>query len=93
MNRLQGWTDTTVRHFRDLGVFGEQILLSVRYADWSNVNNESDARLWAEYWRQEIQGYIHAYRAVTGVDLTAEPVDSTMPSVHLKRRLTAVASK
>ena len=27
MKKLQGWTDTSVLHFRDLGVFGEQILL------------------------------------------------------------------
>ena len=34
MKTLQGWTDVTVTHFRDLGVFGEQILLSIRYGDW-----------------------------------------------------------
>ena len=27
MKSLQGWTDVTVTHFRDLGVYGEQILL------------------------------------------------------------------
>ena len=31
MKKLQGWTDTSVLHFRNLGVFGEQILLSIRY--------------------------------------------------------------
>ena len=34
MKKLQGWSDVTVTHFRDLGVFGEQLLLSVRYGDW-----------------------------------------------------------
>jgi hypothetical protein len=33
MKRLQGWSDVTVTHFRELGVHGEQILLSIRYAD------------------------------------------------------------
>ena len=31
MKKLQGWTDTSVLHFRNLGVFGEQLLLSIRY--------------------------------------------------------------
>ena len=88
MKTLQGWTDVTVTHFRDLGVFGEQILLSIRYGDWSDVNDENAAKNWARYWRPEIQGYIHAYRAVTGVDLTnPDTVDATMPAVHLQKRL------
>ena len=70
MKTLQGWSDVTVTHFRDLGVYGEQILLSIRYGDWIDVNDENQAKNWARYWRPEIQGYIHAYRAVTGVDLT-----------------------
>lgn len=85
MKKLQGWTDVSIMHFHDLAVFGEQILLSVRYGDWSNVVDHEQAKNWARYWKPEIQGYIHAYRAVTGVDLTSEPVDSTPPSVHLKR--------
>lgn len=85
MKKLQGWTDVGIMHFHDLAVFGEQILLSVRYGDWGNVVDQEQAKNWARYWKPEIQGYIHAYRAVTGVDLTSEPVDSTPPSVHLKR--------
>jgi hypothetical protein len=73
MKRLQGWGPTTVTHFRDLGVFGEQVLLSVRYGDWVDVNDEAQAKNWARYWKPEIQGYIHAYRAATGVDLASLP--------------------
>jgi hypothetical protein len=73
---LQGWSDVSITHFRDMAVFGEQILLSIRWGDWSNVNNPEQARNWARYWRPEIQSYIHSYRAVTGVDLTAEVTDS-----------------
>ncbi len=72
MKRLQGWTDTTVTDFRDLAIFGEQLLLSIRYGHWSDVHDSAHAANWARYWRPEIQSYIHAYRAVTGVDLTAE---------------------
>ena len=87
MKRLQGWTDVTVTHFHDLAVFGEQLLLSIRYGDWIDVADQEFAKNWVRYWRSEIQGYIHAYRAATGADLTQEPVDYTMPSVHLRRRL------
>ena len=31
MNKLQGWTDVAVLHFRDLAVFGEQLLLGIRF--------------------------------------------------------------
>ena len=37
MKKLQGWTDTSVLHFRNLAVFGEQILLSIRWGDWSDA--------------------------------------------------------
>jgi hypothetical protein len=91
MKTLQGWTDTTVMHFRDLGVFGEQILLSVRFGAWPSVIESQHAANWARYWRPEIQGYIHGYRAVTGVDLS-ERVDTTMPAVLLQQRLTSPRS-
>lgn len=88
MKTLQGWTDVTVTHFRDLAVYGEQILLSVRYGDWIAINDEDSAKNWARYWRPELQGYLHAYRAATGIDLTnADTVDSTVPAVLLQRRL------
>jgi len=87
MKTLQGWTDTTVSHFRDLAVYGEQILLSIRYGDWINVNNEDSAKNWARYFRPEIQGYLHAYRAATGIDLTnSETVDATIPGILLQKR-------
>jgi hypothetical protein len=88
MKTLQGWSDVTVTHFRDLGVYGEQILLTIRFGDWIDVNDENSAKNWARYWRPEIQGYLHAYRAATGVDLTnPKTVDHTLPAVHLQNRL------
>jgi hypothetical protein len=96
MKKLQGWTDTSVLHFRNLGVFGEQILLSARFGAWSDINDATFAANFARYWRPEIQGYIHAYRAVTGVDITDTAETSrglryVMPSVHLRNRLTGQA--
>ena len=89
MKKLYGWSDVGVTHFRDLAVFGEQVLLSIRYADWiDDGNTEDNAKNWAIYWKPEIQGYIHAYRAATGVDLTnPDRIDFTLPAVHLKKRL------
>jgi hypothetical protein len=90
MKSLQGWNDTSVTHFNNLAVFGERILLSIRYGAWSQVNQHpQNAANWARDWRAEIQGYIHAYRAVTGVELSSndsQRVDSTPPSIHLANR-------
>jgi hypothetical protein len=95
MKTLQGWTDTSVTHFVRLANFGEQILLSIRYGDWIGVIDPQQARNWARSWRPEIQGYIHAYRAVTGVDLTVSGVSVqdqalryAQPSTLLRQRLT-----
>ena len=88
LKKLKGWTDTSVSHFRDLGVYGEQILLSVRYGNWTEITGEASAKNWARYWKPEIQSYLHAYRAATGIDLSnADGLDFTPPAVHLRQRL------
>ena len=94
VKRLQGWTDTSVTDFHYLADYGEKMLLSIRYGNWSKINDPAHAANWARYWRPETQSYIHSYRAVTGVDLTQEPSEShrpaeryIQPSVHLRRRL------
>ena len=86
MKSTQGWLDVTISHFRDMGVFGEQILLSIRYGNWSVENDPQTAANWARFWRPEIQRYVHAYRSATTADLT-ERVDVTPPSLLLRRRL------
>jgi hypothetical protein len=100
MKRLQGWSDVTITHFHELAIYGEQILLSIRYGDWIDVNNQEFARNWARYWRPELQRYIHAYNAVTGVDLSADIVDTrraadryVQPSVHLSQQLASPRSR
>ncbi|RZL87344.1 MAG: hypothetical protein EOP82_26480 [Variovorax sp.] len=91
MKKVQGWTDTSVLHFRNLAVFGEQILLSVRWGHWSDVQDPLQAFNWARFFRPQIQGYSHAYRSVTGVELALDApdarIDATLPSVLLQRRL------
>jgi hypothetical protein len=42
----------------------------VRYGLWTNVIEPGIAANWARYCRPEVQGYVHAYQAATGVDLT-----------------------
>jgi len=86
MKTLQGWTDTSILHFRDLAIHGEKLLLSIRYGLWTNVIEPAQAANWARYWRPEVQGYTHAYRTVTGADLTDRP-DTVMPSLLLQQRL------
>ncbi len=93
MKRLQGWDDATVTHYHELALCGEQVLLSVRFGDWIDVNDQELARNWARYWRPEIQRYIHAYNAVTGVDLSADMADVRLaenryiqPAILLDRR-------
>jgi hypothetical protein len=92
LNNLMGWTKTSVLHFRDLGAYGEQLLLSIRFGNWANIPDRHSAANWANFWRPQIQSYMHAYRAVTGVDLTADittggRIDAVQPSIHLQRRL------
>jgi hypothetical protein len=95
MKKLQGWTDTTVTHFYELAVTGERILLSIRYGDWSDIENiEDQAKTWARSNKPEIQRYIHGYRTVTGVDMAADIIDTRdaaarylQPSALIQRRL------
>ena len=87
MKKLQGWTDVTVTHFHELATCGEAVLLSVRHGPWATNNNQANAKAWADYWRPETQRYIYAYKAVTGVDLTAEPPNNTIPAHLLSQRL------
>ena len=81
LRQMMGWADTTIRHYRDLAVFGEQLLLSVRYLPWSTQTDADLAAAWVTFWRPEIQQYLHSYRAVTSVDLSMEDVRVHNPAV------------
>lgn len=94
MRGLQGWGDTSISSFHYLAIYGEQILLTLRYGNWSEIHDADTAAGWADRWRPAIQTYVHHYRQVTGIDLAAAPVDARdgqdrylQPSLHLMRRI------
>jgi hypothetical protein len=87
MKSLAGWTPTSVTHFHELAVRGEQLLLTIRWGNWNSTAVTADsARNWARTWRNQIQRYVHAYRAATGVDLTVA-ADARQPGHLLARRV------
>jgi hypothetical protein len=90
MSKLQGWSDTPVMHFRDLAVCEEQLLLSIRYGNWNDVNDADQAGNWARYFRQEVRQTMHAYRAVTGFDVS-DQARRSMPGYGPRRRSRAGA--
>lgn len=94
---IMGWGNVSIRHFHNLATYGELILLSVRYGNWSVVIDPNQAANWANAFRNEIMQYIHSYRAVTGVDLSADTVGLReehfmQPSVLIQRRMTNARS-
>ena len=70
MKALQGWNDASVINYNDLAVFGEQIILGVRYGSWSTTTDHNQAANWARAWRPAIQRYTHALKIVSGIDLS-----------------------
>ena len=92
MKSLQGWNRASITYFHDLAIFGEQILLSIRWISWSKINNRNVARAWAIEFRDAIQRYISCYEAVANVDLSAINVAGAneralMPAVLIRRKL------
>jgi hypothetical protein len=95
MRSIQGWGDTSIVNYYELAVCGEQILLSIRFGNWNDINLTSDsAANWARAFRDRIQRYIHSYRVVTGVDLADDNVDSKLkeqryiqPSLLIQQRV------
>ncbi|MBO9702380.1 MAG: hypothetical protein J7604_19375 [Sporocytophaga sp.] len=94
MRSIQGWGETSVTNFADLATYGEQILLSIRFGNWSMVTDRAQVMNWVRTFRDEIQMYIHAYNAVTGVDLSADSLDQKedrfiQPSLLIQRKVRA----
>ncbi|MDO6429550.1 hypothetical protein Q4E93_03045 [Flavitalea sp. BT771] len=93
MRHIQQWGETSVLHYYELAIHGEQILLSIRYGNWSDVTlDRNNAANWAQEFRNNIYRYTHAYRVVTGVDLTMDKVQSTstfaiQPAYLIQQRL------
>jgi hypothetical protein len=93
MKSLYGWSPTSITHFHDLAVRGEELLLTIRWGNWNDTTaTAASAANWARSMRNQLQRYVHAYRATTGVDLV-EGVDTTMPAQLLARRSAAAARR
>ncbi len=95
MKDLQGWPSQSIRAYHELAVYGEELLLTIRYADWNSVQAGSDdAKLWAIINREAIQRYIHNYKSVTGVDIAEPPTSGraelkgVMPGILINQRFT-----
>jgi hypothetical protein len=65
---LQGWQQPSTTQHNDCAKFGEQILLSIRLADWT-VGDEANARNWLRQNREAIRRFMYAQRAISPVDL------------------------
>jgi len=93
MRHIQQWGETSVLHYYELAIHGEQILLSIRYGNWSDVTlDRNNAANWAQEFRNNIYRYTHAYRVVTGVDLTMDKAQTTstfaiQPAYLIQQRL------
>ncbi len=90
MKNIQGWQSTSIKPYHELAEYGEDILLSIRYTMWSQINNPQVAGNWANKFRPAIQRYTYSYQAVTGVDITAENINesgkSIMPATLIANR-------
>lgn len=87
---LLGLNSPSVLHMYNLATMGERMLISIRLHPWTKENETIRAANWARRFRSDIQGYIHAYNAATGVDLSAANVtsqlDSRLPSLLMRDR-------
>lgn len=90
MKTLQGSDDLSITYYNDLAVYGEQLLLSIRFGDWAAIDHEDSAKHWARIFKRVVLGFINAYRAVTGLDLTNQnAIDATIPAPYAQQRLMA----
>jgi hypothetical protein len=92
MRQIMQWGDVSITDFNNLARTGEWILLTVRHGPFNpRANDPIPARDWAVALRDDIAQYILSYQAVTGVDLSLDPisgqaVDATQPAVYLSAR-------
>ncbi|HUB50208.1 MAG TPA: carboxypeptidase-like regulatory domain-containing protein [Acetobacteraceae bacterium] len=63
MKDLQGWGQPSISNYRDLAVYGERILLSIRLGDWT-VGDEDNARNWLRHHRNAIKRFNFARNAI-----------------------------
>ena len=92
LRRLMRWGDTSIVEFWNLARMGEEIPFTVRFGPFGPAQaNAQVADDWAVALRNQVCQYVHSYRAVTGVDLSAklvsgQSIDATLPSRYLADR-------
>ena len=92
MKKLQSWDNTSISFYRDLAVYGEKIILGIRYGNGTQITRRDHATNWADAFRDAIQRYIHSYYTITGVDLSSQNVSVNpeekylMPGMLIRER-------
>jgi len=92
MKALQGWDNTSVSFYHDLAIYGEKIILGIRFNNWTTISTRDSATNWADAFRDAIQRYIHSYYTVTGIDIAAQNVhinngaNYLLPSILIQNR-------
>jgi hypothetical protein len=88
MKTLQGWNNGSIAYWVDLAEYGEKLLLLARYHYWPGVDNDVAVKDIIRQAKPQVLGFISAYRAVTGFDLTnADAIGTTIPAIDLQSRL------
>jgi hypothetical protein len=88
MKTLQGWNNGSIAYWADLADYGEKILLLARYHYWPGVQDDVAVKDIIRQARPQVLGFISAYRAVTGLDLTnPNAIGATVPSIGLEKRV------
>jgi hypothetical protein len=87
LRRLTRTIDSLTHFYYELATASEALLLSVRFADWSEASPAA-ATNWATYWEPDIARYLVAYQEVTGIPLTEVSVQarSTQPADAIESR-------
>jgi hypothetical protein len=93
MKSLQNWDDTSITAFYWLATYAEQILLSIRYGNWSMITDGALAAKWAERFRYAVQSYVHYYRQATGVDLSVPITDARDASRRFRQPSLLIAER
>lgn len=94
MMKLQGWDNVSVSHYSTLADAADLILSGVRLGDWMHRDTTQDqAENFVRYFMPQFKAYANSYKAVTGLDLTADVTDardaadrSAPPSTLIMRR-------
>jgi hypothetical protein len=88
MKTLQGWNNGSIAYWVDLAEYGEKLLLLARYHYWPGVGDDISVKDIIRQAKPQVLGFISAYRAVAGLDLTnPDAIGATIPAVDLQGRL------